>query len=60
MIWLLIVVTLLSMVACYFVSGSRSADRRFWVLMALLFGPLAIPFAFFARPAGNSKEDPPA
>jgi predicted permease len=46
----LILVTLLSALACYFLAKSRSADRRFWALMGLFLGPLAIPFVFFAKP----------
>ncbi len=60
----LIVVTLLSALACYVVAKSRSANRRFWILMGLLLGPLAIPFVFFAKPvtgaesgAGTRRED---
>lgn len=51
----LIIVTLLSAVACYLVAKSRSADRRFWLVMGLLFGPLAIPFVFFARPRADGE-----
>lgn len=47
--WLL-VATLLSMSACYVIAGFRSGNRWFWVLMGLLFGPFAIPFALFAKP----------
>ena len=56
MLPVLIIATLLSMLACYLIARSRSGDRRFWVIVGLLFGPLAIPFAFFAKP--KPKQDP--
>ena len=46
----LILASLLSALVCYLVAKSRSADRRFWLLMGLILGPLAIPFVFFVRP----------
>jgi NhaP-type Na+/H+ or K+/H+ antiporter len=46
----LIIISLLSVLACYLIARSRSANIPFWVLMGLLLGPLAIPFAFFAKP----------
>lgn len=48
MVWL-IVINLLSMLVCYWIARTRSANRRYWVVMGLLFGPLAIPFVFFAK-----------
>ncbi len=51
----LILVTLLSAFACYLLAKSRSADRRFWLVMGLFFGPLAIPFVFFAKPKGEEE-----
>ena len=47
---LLIVLATVSVVTCYLIARSRSADCRFWILMGLVLGPLAIPFVFFARP----------
>jgi hypothetical protein len=49
MIGLLIIVHLLSMAICYWIAKSRKAGRRYWLFVGFLFGPLAIPFAFFAR-----------
>ena len=50
MLAVLIVVNLLSMVVCYWIARSRQADRWYWLFAGLLFGPFAIPFAFFAKP----------
>lgn len=44
----LILVTLGSMLILYILAGRRGANRTFRVTMGLLFGPLAIPFVFFA------------
>ena len=56
MIALLIFAHLLSVLICCLIAGSRQADRRYWFFAALLFGPLAIPFAFFAGPdQGRTK-----
>jgi hypothetical protein len=52
---LLIALTLTSALVCYFVARSRSADRRFWTVMGLLLGPLALPFVLFARPIGSAS-----
>ena len=56
----LILVTLLSAFACYLLAKSRSADGRFWFVMGLFFGPLAIPFVFFAKPKGGEEREPRA
>jgi hypothetical protein len=53
MIGLLIIVSLLSMLSmliCYQIARWRKADRWYWLFAGLLFGPLAIPFAFFSSP----------
>ena len=59
-VYLMIAAALLSMLICYQIARARSANRVFWVVMAAIFGPLAIPFAFFARPvAAVRKANPP-
>jgi drug/metabolite transporter (DMT)-like permease len=35
--------------ACYSVAKRKKANVLFWVTMGLLFGPLAVPFVFFAK-----------
>ena len=49
MIGLLVVINLLSMLICFQIAKSRGADRWYWLVAGLLFGPFAIPFVFFAR-----------
>lgn len=43
-------ITVASVFACHYIVAKRKGDTVFWVVMAILLGPLAIPFAFFARP----------
>ena len=58
LVWL-IIAALLSMGACYLISRSRGAATGYWVLMGLLLGPLAIPFAFFSKPKIDPTQFPP-
>jgi hypothetical protein len=53
--WLLwaFVANTLSTFLIYSVAYRRRADCAFWLKAALLWGPLAIPFVWFARPAGR-------
>ncbi|UAA37831.1 hypothetical protein KIH87_14135 [Paraneptunicella aestuarii] len=46
---MLLLLTLLSIGCTYWIAKRRHADVRFWIMMALLFGPLALPFVLFAR-----------
>jgi hypothetical protein len=41
---------LASVFACHAIARRRGGNPVFWGLMGLVFGPLAIPFAFLARP----------
>ena len=47
---ILFIVNLICMVLCFYVAKYRQANKVFWVLSALLVGPLAIPFIFFSKP----------
>ena len=42
----------LNAVACNQIAKKRGANPIFWGAMGLLFGPLAIPFAFMSRKGG--------
>jgi len=33
----------------YFIAAKRGANRIFWLVMGLVFGPFAIPFVFLAK-----------
>ena len=52
---ILIIVSAISIVLCYFVAKYRQANTSFWLITALLFGPLAVPFVFFSKPAVKSE-----
>jgi energy-coupling factor transporter transmembrane protein EcfT len=49
----IVVITLISIVACHKIAVSRGASGVFWGTMGLLFGPFAIPFACFAKPKAS-------
>jgi hypothetical protein len=49
-ILVLALLLLVSVVACVAIAKQRGGNPVFWGVMGLLFGPLAIPFAFLARP----------
>lgn len=46
----LLMFSALCIYVCYSVAKSKKANVLFWVTMGLLFGPLAVPFVFFAKP----------
>lgn len=46
----IVFVTFASVVACHLIAAARGGNAVFWGVMGLLFGPLAIPFAFNAKP----------
>lgn len=50
MLYLILAVTLFCAAACYAVARRRGLDRRYWLILGLLAGPLALPFVFLVRP----------
>ncbi|TRX56607.1 hypothetical protein [Thalassomonas sp. M1454] len=46
---ILILINLLSMLLCYFIAKLKGAKLIKWVVWGALLGPLAIPFALFAK-----------
>jgi len=40
----------------YFIASKRGASKNFWLVMGLIFGPLAIPFVFFAKTRDAKQE----
>jgi len=49
-LFVLMVLTFISVFACYYIAKNRHASAMFWALMGAIFGPLAIPFAFYSNP----------
>ena len=33
----------------FYIAHKRGAKKSFWLIMGLIFGPLAIPFVFYAK-----------
>jgi len=44
-----LLIFILSAWACFSIAKSRQGDAPFWLAMGVLFGPLAVPFAFLAK-----------
>ena len=47
---IVLVLSLLSMIFCFIVAKARKANTKFWLIAAILFGPLAVPFVFLSKP----------
>ena len=41
----------------YFIAAQRGSNKTFWLIMGLVFGPLAIPFVFFAKTRKPEQEE---
>ena len=52
---ILLVINLISMILCYFIAKSRNTKILYWVVVAFLVGPLAIPFVFFSKPVAVTE-----
>jgi len=52
---ILLILNILSIFVCFFIAKKRSAKASFWGLMGALFGPLAIPFVFLAKPVSTPE-----
>ena len=52
---ILLVINLISMVLCYSIAKSRKTKILYWVVVAFLVGPLAIPFVFFSKPVAVTE-----
>jgi hypothetical protein len=48
-IWIVIGLFIISAVICHLIAKIRGAHAVFWGVMGALFGPLAIPFVFYAK-----------
>jgi len=51
---ILLAINILCIIACHVIARSRGARPVFWGLMGAIFGPLAIPFAYQAKPQAAS------
>ncbi|WP_331344251.1 hypothetical protein [Cellvibrio sp. UBA7661] len=49
-----ILIPIICAIICYSVAKKRNAAVPFWVVMGALFGPLALPFVFMAKPKNKT------
>tara|TARA_B110000977_G_scaffold189227_1_gene258417 strand:- start:941 stop:1117 length:177 start_codon:yes stop_codon:yes gene_type:complete len=54
--YVLVVLNVLSIIICHQIAKTRRGNARLWAGLAVFFGPLVIPFAFFCKPKSNSEE----
>lgn len=47
--WSLLLVTAFFTALVYFVAAKKGASKKYWLTMAILFGPFALPFVFFSK-----------
>ncbi len=53
---LLIIPIGLSFWICHTVAKKKGLNKRHWQLMAVIFGPLAVPFVFLAKSKMNQTD----
>ena len=51
---ILLGIFIISAVICHRIARHRGANAVFWGVMGAVFGPLAIPFVFLARPGDDN------
>ncbi|MBQ76616.1 MAG: hypothetical protein CMQ20_16545 [Gammaproteobacteria bacterium] len=54
---LVILTTIGSAAGCGYMANRRGANRTFWIMCGLLFGPMALPFVLFAKGPVRTGED---
>ena len=52
---ILVVVFLTSAIICHLIAKNRNANAIFWGVIGLVFGPVAIPFAFLSKPGADNE-----
>ena len=52
----LVVLNIISIIICYQIAKTRGGNTRFWGWMGVLFGPFAIPFAFYCKAKTENKK----
>ena len=48
--YLLVAITAISVGICCYTANQRGLSKPYWVFMGALFGPLAVPIVFLAKP----------
>lgn len=55
-IFLALIIFIGSGVFCHYIAKSRGVNPVFWGVMGVMFGPVAIPFAWMSKPAKEKKQ----
>jgi hypothetical protein len=50
-----VIIVVLSGAVCHQIAKKRGAKPVFWGVMGVIFGPLAIPFVFLAKPKARQN-----
>lgn len=50
-----LITTILSTLLTYHIASKKGLDVRFWVIMAIIFGLLILPFVFIAKNKNNAN-----
>ena len=53
---LIFIPIVISLWVCHSVAKKRGLNRRYWQMMAIIFGPFAIPFVFLAKPPKDKAD----
>lgn len=52
----LIVFSVFCGLCLHFIAAKRNADKTFWLIMGIMFGPFALPFVFFSKSIPESHK----
>lgn len=52
----LLVTFVVTIVVTLWMVERRNGDKRFWLILAILLGPLVLPFLLFIKPKSESKK----
>jgi hypothetical protein len=53
--FLVMAITLCSAFICFTVSKEKGLNSTFWLWMAIVFGPLAVPFIYLSKSKEKDK-----
>ena len=52
---ILVITIIISAIICHLIAKNRKSNAVFWGIMGVIFGPIAIPFAFLSKPINKNK-----
>jgi hypothetical protein len=56
-VYLLVGLTVISVIICYYAAEQRGLSKPYWVFMGAFLGPLAVPFVFLAKSKRTNNND---